>query len=176
MTKILIVPGIGNSGPRHWQTEWETHKANSQRVQQRDWDHPVCDEWVATLDAAVAKSGEDTVIVAHSLGCLAVVAWAAQWQRNVRGALLVAVPDPAGPNFPKEAIGFAAISLRRLPFPSTVVASTNDPYASTTFAKHCAEAWGSRYVDIGVAGHINAASGLGLWPNGLKLLRQLMAS
>ena len=175
MTQFLIVPGIGNSGPEHWQSQWEAHKANFRRVQQRDWDHPICDEWVARLDAAVVETGADTVIVAHSLGCLATVAWAAQRHRSVKGALLVAVPDPAGANFPVEAVGFASITMQRLPFPSTVVASADDPYADPSFAEQCANAWGSRYVEIGAAGHINAASGLGLWPEGLKLLRQLIA-
>lgn len=75
---VLILPGIGNSGPQHWQTLWQNSHPDFVRVEQRDWDRPVCAEWVAALDAAVRAAGPQAVLVAHSLGCLAVAHWAAQ--------------------------------------------------------------------------------------------------
>jgi predicted alpha/beta hydrolase family esterase len=173
--KVLVVPGIGNSGPTHWQSLWEANKPNFKRVQQRDWDNPVCGEWVAVLDAAIVEAGADTVVVAHSLGCLAVAAWAARTRRALSGALLVAVPNPNGPQFPSEAKGFATSLIAPLPFRSIVVASSNDPYGTVEFASECASAWGSRFVEAGELGHINAASGIGSWPAGLTLMGQLMA-
>jgi predicted alpha/beta hydrolase family esterase len=59
-------------------------------------------------------------------------------------------------------------------FPSTVVVSANDPFGSSTFAQRCADAWGSRFVDIGEAGHINADSGLGDWAEGYALFQNLV--
>jgi predicted alpha/beta hydrolase family esterase len=172
LAKVLVVPGIGNSGPAHWQSLWEARHPNFQRVQQRDWDRPIRDEWVAAIDAAVVESGADTKIVAHSLGCLAVVAWAAQTRRVIRHVLLVAVPDPSGEAFPSEAVGFSSVSILRLPFESIVVASTDDPYSSVAYASRCATAWGSEYLELGARGHINASSGLGYWPDGLALIRK----
>ena len=169
----LIVPGINNSGPEHWQSLWEASSPQFQRVNQRDWDRPVCAEWVAALEQAVADAGPHTILVAHSLGCLAVAHWAASTQLSIDGALLVAAPDPDEPDFPAEIIGFAPVPLNALPFKSIVVTSTNDPYASVAFAERCASAWGSRLVNIGAAGHINSSSGLRDWPEGYRLLETL---
>jgi uncharacterized protein len=171
--RILIVPGIYNSGPEHWQSLWEAKYPHFQRVMQRDWDHPVCDEWVAALEQAVADAGPQAIIVAHSMGCLTVAHWAASTQLPVAGALLVSVPDPTGPNFPAEAVGFAPVPLTSMPFKSIVVASSDDPYGSFDYMQRCASAWGSRFVPIGAKGHINASSGLGDWPEGYALLETL---
>lgn len=115
------------------------------------------------------------VLVAHSLGCLPVADWAMRnHAENVIGALFVAVPDPLGPNFPTEAVGFFPPSLKPLPFKSTVVFSENDPYSPPEFSQRCAQAWGSRLVNVGSLGHINASSNLGLWTPGLELLSALL--
>jgi uncharacterized protein len=177
MTKdsILILPGIGNSGPGHWQTRWQELLPGTSRVEQQDWDHAVCDEWVATLAATASAGGPRTVLVAHSLGCLQLAHWAASRRRRIRGALLVAVPDPEGEAFPREAIGFSPLPLVRFAFPSIVVASSDDPYANIDHARRCADAWGSRLVTIGAAGHINAGSGLGDWAQGQALLAEFLS-
>ena len=172
-TKVLILPGLGNSGPQHWQSLWEAANPALRRVAQRDWDHPELQDWVAGLDAAVAQAGPGAVLVAHSLACLQVAHWAHTSSRPVRGALLVAVPDPSADAYPVEAASFAPVPLQRLPFPSIVVASDDDPIGPLAHAQRCADAWGSRLVCIGAAGHINAASNLGEWPEGLALLGSL---
>jgi uncharacterized protein len=124
----------------------------------------------------VAGCGPRCVLVAHSLGCLLTVHWAAETRLAARAALLVGVPNPDRPSFPPEISGFSPLPMRPLPFPSIVVASSDDPYGAPEFASACAAAWGSRFVGIGPAGHINAASGYGEWPEGLRLLAQLTAS
>ncbi|OYU42993.1 MAG: alpha/beta hydrolase, partial [Burkholderiales bacterium PBB4] len=40
-------------------------------------------------------------------------------------------------------------------------------------AQGFAHSWGSRFVNYGARGHINADSGLGDWPEGLQFLEQL---
>lgn len=172
---ILILPGIGNSGDGHWQTRWQQLFPRTRRVEQQDWDHPVRDVWVAALEAAVRSSEPDVVLVAHSLACLQLAHWAASTRCHVRGALLVAVPDPEGDAFPREAIGFSPLPLGRFAFPSIVVASSDDPYGSIVHARRCADAWGSRLVEIGAAGHINASSGLGDWAHGQALLAEFLS-
>jgi predicted alpha/beta hydrolase family esterase len=173
-TTVLILPGLGNSGRDHWQTRWEKKNAAFRRVEQSDWDLPICLDWVKGIDAAVAQAGEDTVLVAHSLACLAVAQWAALTPRPIRGALLVAVPDPAGLDFPVEAVGFGPIPRGKLPFPSIVVASSDDVFSSIAFAKRCASRWGGEFVNVGAAGHINGESKLGDWAEGLALLQKLI--
>lgn len=171
---VLIIPGHGNSGPLHWQSLWQEQHPGWSRVQVGNWDHAICDDWVSAIDREVARLGEDTILVAHSLGCLAVAHWATRYSARIRGALLVAVPDPSIPAFPTaDTVGFSPLPLAKLPFPSIVVASTNDPYAGTAYARFCIDAWGSKYVEIGARGHINADSALGDWPEGYCLLQSI---
>jgi len=170
---VLIFPGIGNSSPQHWQSLWELANPDFVRIAQSDWDHPDCDEWTAVLESTVKHLGSSVVIVAHSLACLAVANWATKKHSAIKAALFVAVPDSHGPNFPTEAAGFSILPEQAFSFPSIVIASTNDPYGSLTHSEKCAAAWGSRLVTIGEAGHINASSGLGDWPDGYALLQQL---
>ena len=177
----LILPGLYDSGPGHWQSHWERRDPTCVRVQQRDWENPDCREWVATLDAAIAglPEGTEAVLVAHSSSCAMVAHWAlAAGERTrgrVRGALLVAPSDPDGPLYPKGPTNFAPVPEARLPFPSIVVASTDDEYVAPARARGWARVWGSEYVEIGARGHVNSASGLGDWPEGRALLERLRA-
>jgi predicted alpha/beta hydrolase family esterase len=173
MALVLTLPGYGGSGPDHWQTRWEALHPEYRRVQVPDWDRPDRDVWVKALGDAVALSAGPPVLVAHSLGCLVVAHFAARGG-VARAALLVAVPDPSGPEFPHAARGFADMPRQRLGFPSRVVASRNDPYGSFEFSARCAAAWGSDLTDVGALGHINADSGLGDWPEGERLLSGLL--
>lgn len=170
---VLILPGIGNSGPKHWQSLWEQAHPDFLRVQQRDWDNPVCAEWVAALEAAVKRAGSHVVLVAHSLACLTIAHWAAKPHAPVAGALLVAVPDRNGPNWPAQIVGFGDTPMPRFSFPSIVVISDDDLYGSPSHSEQLAQAWGSRIVHIGKRGHINADSNLGAWTEGFDLLLQL---
>lgn len=170
---VLILPGLGNSGLQHWQSLWEKANPGFVRVQQRDWDKPVCEEWVAMLEAAVKQAGPQVVLVAHSLGCLTIAHWASRTHSPVAAALLVAVPDRNGPNWPNDITGYSLTPTQPLPFRSTVVISSDDPYGSAEHAERMAHAWGSRVVHIGDRGHINADSGLGEWSEGFTLLEQL---
>ncbi|WP_210518204.1 RBBP9/YdeN family alpha/beta hydrolase [Hymenobacter terricola] len=170
--RVFIVPGLGNSGPDHWQTYFERMQPGFTRIEQRSWDSPDRAEWVETLAQALA--GEDlsrVVLVAHSLGCATVAHWAAAYGHRIKGALLVAPSDVETAHYAAfPTTGFAPMPLARLPFPSTVVLSRNDEWVTPARAHQFAEAWGSELVDIGNAGHINTASGYGDWPAGLALL------
>jgi predicted alpha/beta hydrolase family esterase len=115
------------------------------------------------------------VLVAHSLGCVTVAHWATDHRHEVAGALLVAPPDVEHDWAAEVVRDFAPIPLAPLPFASIVVASTDDPYADIGRAESWACAWGSRFVSLGPAGHINADSGFGPWPEGLALLDELIA-
>ena len=174
-TPVLVLPGIGNSGPQHWQTLWALRHSDWQRVNLGNWDRPVCDDWVRALDVAVRACPSPPMLVAHSLACLLVAHWAHRSAIVPKNALLVAVPDPKTARFPATARGFAAVPMAPFAFRSLVVASANDSFGSLAHAKHCAIAWGSIFVDIGQAGHINADSGHGEWEEGYALLQQFIA-
>ncbi|WP_433953765.1 RBBP9/YdeN family alpha/beta hydrolase [Curtobacterium flaccumfaciens] len=193
----VIVPGIWNSDPEHWQSVWEReqqdeHDEHDERDQhgQRDqhqqpaavriaptsWSDPDPDDWRAAISTAVASCPEPPVLIAHSLGVLAVADWlatTADAPSLVAGAFLVAPPDPLGDTFPDEASGFVAPrpvpSAQRVP--TRLVVSDDDPYCSADRALVFADAMGADVVRIGALGHVNVVSGVGAWPAGRELLR-----
>jgi predicted alpha/beta hydrolase family esterase len=165
---VLILPGLGSSGPGHWQSLWEA-AYGYQRVEQADWDHPNRASWLANLEQAITRADKQVVLVAHSLACSLVAHFAQRTGANekVRGAFLVSPADVETPRCtPDETRCFSPIPLERFPFPAHVVASVDDPYVDRERAQFFAQRWGAGFTDIGQAGHINAASGLGAWPEG----------
>jgi uncharacterized protein len=173
MTQVLILPGIGGSGPGHWQTRWEQAQPEYRRIEMPDWDRPELDVWLGRIEQAVRAAGPKVIVVAHSLGCMALAHWAARGGM-LHAALLVAVPDPRGQLYPEEAESFSDLPLVPLPFRTCVVASHDDPYGSFEHGRRCAAAWGSELCDVGCAGHVNADSGLGAWAAGQQLLGRLL--
>jgi prephenate dehydrogenase len=174
---VLVLPGWQNSGPRHWQTLWEQQSPIFLRVQQRDWDFPHRDWWLERITAEVKQAPAPIVFAAHSLGCIALAHWCKAQPGEVgkiKGALLVAPADVDSMDSPKQLKDFSPVPHELLPFPSIVVASRNDPYLKPERAREFARSWGSRFVDIGAAGHVNGESGLGDWPEGKRLLRHLI--
>ena len=173
--RILVLPGLGGSGPDHWQTLWEA-RHGYERVVQDDWDRPSLAGWVERLDGAVGRAPGPVVLVAHSLACAVLAHWAARAPASkVVGALCVAPADvDSEMHTPDEARCFAPLPLAKLPFPTIVVASRTDPYVRFARAQQIAEGWGARLVDAGRLGHINADSGVGEWPEGHRLLEELL--
>ena len=175
ISNILLLPGWQNSGPGHWQTEWEV-RHGYHPVEQHDWKHQLRGDWSARLEETVADAGGPVVLAAHSLGCILTAWWAAHTRHahKVRGALLVAPGDVERPNLAAQITGWTPIVRQALPFPAVLVGSRDDPYCSFERAQALAGAWGARFVDSGPRGHINADSDLGDWPEGHALLRALM--
>mgnify|MGYP005995021095 CR=1 FL=1 len=172
---VLLLPGIGGSGPDHWQSRWECTDPDMTRFAPSDWDRPELADWCEALDRAVGTLDRPPILVAHSLACLLVAHWAAARGTPVAGAMLVAVPDPFGPTFPDEARSFAPVPEHPLRFPSLIVASANDPYGTADYSERRARQWGSRLIALGPLGHINAASNLGNWPEGRAILASFRA-
>ncbi len=164
--RILIIPGLNDSGPTHWQTWLQTQYRGAVRVKQRHWDRPDLDTWAARITEVVDSASEQTtwIAVAHSFGTLALAHHLAtrprqaQGQARIHSALLVAPADPikfgVDERLPRHGLGI----------PSTLVGSENDPWMPLTRAQLWAAHWGSRFHNLGQAGHINAESGHGPWP------------
>lgn len=166
---ILIVPGWTNSGPDHWQSRWQRHFKTARRIEQTDWDKPVCAEWTANIVSAVESATRPAVLVAHSCGVAAVVHAASRLSRSrVAGAFLVAPADlEDSDTWPAVHGGFTPLPMMPLAFPSRLIGSSDDPHCSVERAKAFAAAWGSDLSIISNSGHINTASGHGPWPEGL---------
>ena len=174
--RFLLLPGWLDSGATHWQTRWEAmHRC--ERVQQDDWLWPRRGDWMARLDEVLLASDRPALLIAHSLGCQLIAAWAAHSRHTARarGALIVAPPDTERVDTPPNLFNWRPIVRVRLPFPSSVVLSTDDPFCATERAIEMARDWGSAIVDIGARGHINGDSGLADWPAGWALVQALAA-
>ena len=173
-SKVFILPGLFNSGPQHWQTYWENVYGFT-RINQQDWETPVCEDWISLIDSTITEYplGE-VVLVGHSLANCTVAHWARKYNRKIKGALLVAPSDVEAPSYPPGTTGFSPMPLNKLPFPSIVIASSNDEYVSFSRAKEFSEAWGSEFVNAGEHGHLNSYSNLGNWAFGYEYLKKLM--
>jgi predicted alpha/beta hydrolase family esterase len=178
---ILMIPGLHNSGPDHWQSRWEQERDDCVRVELGMWSKPHRNTWVNKLNLAIHKADRPVILVAHSLGCYA-VAWWAQLElleqpaiaHQVVGALLVAPPEVDGLAKENPLSSFAPTPDITLPFDTIVVASHDDHYIPYECARRLAATWGGQFADAGRAGHINADSGLGNWEFGQFLLDQLI--
>jgi predicted alpha/beta hydrolase family esterase len=165
--QVILVPGLHDSGPGHWQSRWQRRHPECWRVVQDDWSNPDLPAWMARLDAVRALDPRPALLVAHSFGCLAAVASIAADPHKVAGALLVAPADPAK-------FGVAdQLPVAPLPCPTLLISSVNDPWMRADHAGLWAQRWGSELVAAGALGHINAESGLGDWPLGWEKLHLL---
>jgi predicted alpha/beta hydrolase family esterase len=178
-TDILLQPGWENSGEGHWQRRWGARFPHARFIEQDDWSRPKLDDWVAAIERDVMHATRPVVIVAHSLGVLAVAHAAQRFNdTKVRGAFLVSPPDLDTPglpiDLPHELRTFRAPPRDPLPFPSMMVLSTDDPFGSVEHGVDLATAWGSDVHLAGPAGHINLDSGHGPWPEGLLMFTRLM--
>jgi len=174
---FLVLPGLSNSGVDHWQSYWCMAFRNASRVLQDEWDNPRLADWLPRLEAAIANGTRPAVLICHSLSCSLAAHWAARNKPGrVAAALLVAPSDvESDAHTPPSTRDFAPIPLKPFPVPSLVVASVDDPFVTVARAEQFAKAWGSDFSNAGELGHINSASRLGLWPQGLLMLGQLLA-
>ena len=181
----LIVPGLDDSEPGHWQSWLEKQLPDARRVRHIDWHLPVLARWATEVRREIDEAPGVVWIVAHSYGCLASVVAAADRPERVAGLLLVAPPDPdrfsafglRDTSYVSDRGGLSSwIPSTPIGVPSMVVASRNDPWASLEGTARWADCWGSLFIDIGEAGHINVDSGHGPWPQGLALLNALRDS
>ena len=171
---VLLLPGWLDSGPGHWQTRWQARYAD-QRVEQQDWQWPRRGDWMSRLEEVLLEQTGPVLLAAHSLACWLVAAWAAHTAEpgRVAGALLVAPPDLGRVDLPPQLQGWRGTPRQRLPFPSRLICSSDDPYADLGASRALADDWSAALTEAGPVGHINQDSGLGDWEQGRALLAEL---
>ena len=178
MNSVFILPGWQNSGPDHWQSRWERSHGYT-RVEQHDWQRPLRGDWIARLEDVLLDNSRHNhapaVLVAHSLGCITVAAWAAHSHNThlVKAALLVAPPHTARPDIAQMLPGWQ-VAVQPLPFKTLLYASGNDPFCGWPHARELAAGWGSELIHAGQRGHLNADSGLGDWPEAHAELTRML--
>lgn len=157
-TPLIIVPGLNDSGPAHWQTWLECETPAARRILLGDWRKPDLRAWTQAVLAELLLAEEESIIVAHSFGCLAAIRAVQRSHAYVKGVLLVAPADPS--RFDLDPATFH----RPLPIRSLVIGSENDPWMTCWAARQLADSLQGDFINLGNAGHINASSGYGQWP------------
>lgn len=177
---VLIIPGLRDHVAEHWQTLLETRLVKVRSVPPAENDKLNCANRVQRIQAELEKISGPVILVAHSAGVLMTLHWAEQYQHLIQGALLVTPPDISAhwpENYPRPEMlkqeGWVPLPNQKLPFPSIVVASTNDHLASLDAVEAMAKAWGSELVVAGTVGHLNPASGFGFWAQAEDLIQRL---
>ncbi|WP_316862452.1 alpha/beta hydrolase [uncultured Cohaesibacter sp.] len=165
---FILVPGFKNSGPEHWQSFWERDVGIFQRISQRRWDQKDIELWIDAIRRHTDELKHPAILIGHSLGALASACAIAAETPKVAGAMFVAPAEPL--RFEVE----NRIPMSRLSVPTTLVASHNDKLLTFARAQWLADMWGSDFIDVGEAGHINSEAGFGRWPYGLTILRDLV--
>ncbi|RKG34831.1 alpha/beta hydrolase [Acinetobacter guerrae] len=172
MVHTVIIPGVGGSEPQHWQSWLQRELVHCSRVQQKDWNHPILNEWVEQLLATVQFIEHPIQIVAHSFGCLTSVAALAEHpelRKKVKHLTLVAPANPARfgeAGFARNSVYDYADYFHQLKIvvPTQLIMSENDPWLHFDDAMRLAQAWQIKPVNLGQVGHINVASGFGPFP------------
>jgi len=173
-TSILVIAGHEGSGEAHWQQRMVAKLSTAKIVEQEDWFYGSLNKAVDALVAAVRATDKPVVFVAHSAGCTLVAHAVPALQLaglagQVKGAFFVAAPSEEALAKLEPKVDAAMVTVPRapLPFPSILVASSNDPHATLEQSADIASAWGSQFLEAGEQGHINTASGHGPWPEGM---------
>lgn len=177
--EILIVPGLKNASPLHWQSRWQAKMSTARRVEQENWDHPVKLAWVASLLREIEAATKPVILVGHSVGVLAIAHAARDWQaEQIAGAFLVGPSDWERPEMEDKypGHGFAPVPAEKLGCPAILLASRNDPACDLPTAERWSHNWGARFADVGAVGHFDVADGFGPWPEGLLAFAQFTKS
>ena len=180
---VLIVPGLRDHVPQHWQTLLASRLPRVRTVAPMGRSNLDCRERVEAIEEAAARIDGPIIVVAHSGGVIATLHWAWSTKRQLRGALLAAPADfdqPMPEGYPSVEVlsagGWLPVPRDTLSFRSIVAASRNDPLARYQRVAAFARSWGSKLVDLGEVGHLNPASGYGEWPAADALIAELDAA
>lgn len=165
---IVIVPGLRNSDAQHWQSRWEAKLPHSKRIELAEWDTPDLEKWKRGIRAQLQNIDKPVVLIAHSFGALASASIAQEFPEKIAALFLVAPADP-------DKFGIAThLPQQPLRVSTRIIASSNDPWLTEAKAAYWALLWGADYLRYKNVGHINSASNLGDWPEGVNQLQQLL--
>ncbi|WP_066627190.1 RBBP9/YdeN family alpha/beta hydrolase [Labilibacter marinus] len=175
MIQYYTLPGFGGSNENHWQSIFERLLPNCNRIEQANWDEPNREDWVETIEKNLESVDlSNVVFVTHSLGGITLAHWFKAYGKKVKGAFIVAPPHLDENLQVEEIKNFLPVPKGELAFPSILIASTNDQWSAIEDSEKLAKYWGSSFVNIGDAGHVNADSGFGEWEQGQELLKSFV--
>jgi predicted alpha/beta hydrolase family esterase len=169
--RVLIIPGLYDSGPAHWQTWLQAQYPDAVRVEQEHWNIADLDRWASRIERTIeAAPPGPWIAVAHSFGCLALARYLHGRDAAVAAALLVAPADPRKFGVVHQ------LPLQPLGVRSTLIGSESDPWMRLESASAWALLWAARFVNLGAVGHIDTESGFGPFPAAKGLVDQMLGA
>jgi uncharacterized protein len=165
---VVIVPGLRNSDAQHWQTRWQENLPNSKRIELPEWNTADLAKWKQGIIRQLQNIDKPAVLIAHSFGALASASVAQEFPEKIAALFLVAPADPDKFHIAQQ------LPQQPLPVPTQIIASSNDPWLAEAKAAYWALLWGADYFRYKNVGHINSASNLGNWPEGITHLQRLL--
>lgn len=165
---VIIVPGLHNSDENHWQSRWQSLLPHSQRIEVDDWSTPDLEKWRSAIRKSLDANSQPAVIIAHSFGTLASASLAFDYADKIAALFLV------GPADPDKFSVAERLPHSILPVKTKIIASSNDPWMTDSKAAYWALQWGADFRRLKNVGHINSDSNLGVWPQGISELQQLL--
>jgi len=165
---VLIVPGLHNSDEHHWQSHWQNALPHSKRIEIDNWSTPDLEKWRNGIKQSLDAINEPVIIIAHSFGTLASASIATEYVDKIAALFLVAPADPDKFSIAHD------LPQSILPIETKIIASSNDPWMTDSKAAYWALQWGADFLRLKNAGHINSDSNIGIWPEGIRELHQLV--
>jgi len=170
---VVILPGLGGSGPEHWQSWLAGRLADGHQVRFPDLpnlDAPVLADWLTALGATLdglPDGGYD--VVCHSLAGLLWLHHAARRPAGPRPARVLLVAPPSPRTAIPELRTFVpppldADAVRRAAGGTVLVCADNDPYCPEGAALAYGRPLKLPVTVLPGQAHLNTEAGYGPWP------------
>lgn len=180
MAKVYIVHGYTASPENHWfpwlEQQLRAKGIECHRLGMPNSDDPTPDGWLNALQEQVEIDAQ-TVVVGHSLGCIAWLNFLARNYEKPAGAVLVSGFYQPLDNLPKLTpfSNVYAVSPPLMPFKSYVVAALDDAIVTHSHSDELAKHLNADYIRLPKGGHFLDRDGWTEFPLVLELVEKLLA-
>lgn len=179
--KVFIVHGYMAKPSDHWfkwlKAELTKKSINTEILELPDSDSPDARAWQETLTKKIDRLDEQTYIVAHSLGCIAVLKYLHNNESRLGGLFFVSGFNTKLPALPQldpfindtKVTGELAFNTAL----AVVFASTNDSLVPMLMTQALSESLDAKYIQVEKAGHFLSKDGYSEFP---QLLQEILLS
>ena len=185
LMKVFIIHGYQSSPEQHWfpwlATKIEQMGSQCEIVHLKGSDQPNFATWRQNLEAQVHPLNEQTIIVAHSLGCISVLDYLSE---ALNGRLIKAIFMVAGFNekltalpelnqFVQQAKLNDALLRFRIQQRYSLF-SCNDPFVPAPLSIRFGQLLNAQMIEVKKAGHFIQSDGLSEFPQLWEKLEKLL--
>ncbi len=179
MAQVYIIHGYGATPDSHWfpwlQTELEHIGIKCRRLTMPQTDTPVAGKWLEHLEQNI-EVDEQTLIIGHSLGCIAGLTFLARNYQRPLAAIWVSGFYQVVEGL-EELTPFSnlyAVSPNCADFKSYVIAALDDKIVPHTYSDNLAQHLKADYIRLPQGGHFLGEEGWTEFPLLLGLVKELL--